>query len=137
MRSAPQRTWQRVVLRIGVLFVVSAIAIGVWIRLGTVGTRADAETLPNPALVDRVLAFNGITVAEAVRIFNSRNEVQLIVSDPVVAQRKIGGSFRINQPEQFAAALTGPLGIVVVHEGRTIRLEAAAPTVAGSAPASR
>jgi hypothetical protein len=67
--------------------------------------------------------FDGATVAEVVRTFNRRNTIQLVVTDPAIARRRIGGTFNLEHPEQFAAALEKLLGVKMVREGDTIRLE--------------
>jgi len=112
-------------LPIALLLVASGLGITAWMEVGIARTRAHGERVTYSAVDRPVLVFNGVTIGDAVRIFNSRNEVQIIVSDPVLAGRKIGGSFDTHQPEQFAAALVRLQGIAIVRDGRTIRLEAA------------
>lgn len=126
--DVPQRHKLRALLPIALLLLVCGVAIGAWIEVDTANAPPHAESLSYSAVVDPVLVFNGITIAEAARIFNRRNEVQLIVNDPAIAKKKIGGSFHTHQPELFASALKQSLpGIVVVHDGKTIRLDPAVP----------
>jgi hypothetical protein len=77
-----------------------------------------------PIATSSTRRFDGATVAEVVRTFNRRNTVQLVVTDPAMGRQRIGGTFDLDRPEEFAAALQRLLGAKVVRDGDTIRLGA-------------
>lgn len=56
------------------------------------------------------LIFEGDTVAEAAAEFNRYNRVKVEVADPALAQEKMIGRFRTNEPDAFARAAAGILG---------------------------
>jgi transmembrane sensor len=51
------------------------------------------------------LSFQGETLAQIADEFNRYNRRQLIITDPSIASRRIGGVFKENDPDSFAAAL--------------------------------
>lgn len=53
---------------------------------------------------DGQLVFDGSTVGEAAAQFNRYNQVKLEIADPVMAQKKMVGRFRTNEPQAFARA---------------------------------
>ena len=58
-----------------------------------------------------LIAPEGETLAEAVAEFNRYNREQLAVADPVIADRRIGGTFRATDPVSFILALEAWSGI--------------------------
>jgi transmembrane sensor len=58
------------------------------------------------AWADRRLIFARGTVADAAREFNSRNRIQITITDPMLARRQIRGVFDAGDPDAFAAMLT-------------------------------
>ena len=59
---------------------------------------------------DGVLTFDQSTLAEAAAEFNRYNTVQVEVTDPALAQEKMIGRFRTNEPDAFARAAAQILG---------------------------
>jgi transmembrane sensor len=51
------------------------------------------------------LTFDNQTVAEVARLFNSRNRMQIEISDPSLAARHISGIFPTDDPQSFVAFL--------------------------------
>jgi ferric-dicitrate binding protein FerR (iron transport regulator) len=87
---------------------------------------ADSHLAARPAhsgAINATVSLQDVTVAEAVRVFNSQNREQLVIADSTIAEKKIGGTFNANDPERFAVALRHVLGVKVVREGEAIRLE--------------
>jgi transmembrane sensor len=60
---------------------------------------------------DGRLSFNGQTLIEVTDEFNRYNRKHLVVADASIADRKIGGVFRSNEPESFASALQKFVGV--------------------------
>ena len=52
-----------------------------------------------------VLDFRGETLAQAVEDFNRYNGRQIVIDDPTIADRRVGGVFAKTDPESFVAAL--------------------------------
>jgi transmembrane sensor len=52
-----------------------------------------------------LLSFQGETLAEVTDEFNRYNRKHLIVTDPLIAGRRIGGAFQATDPESFVSAL--------------------------------
>lgn len=52
-----------------------------------------------------LLTFQGETLTEVTDEFNRYNRRQLLVTDPAIAGRRIGGAFQSNDPDSFIAAL--------------------------------
>jgi len=72
--------------------------------------------------------FEGETIAHAARAFNRYNRTQILIDDPAIADRKVGGTFVRTDPESFVTALGLTMSIqATTDEGdnRTIRLSGA------------
>jgi transmembrane sensor len=52
-----------------------------------------------------LLTFRGETLTEVADEFNRYNRRQLLVTDPAIAGRRIGGAFQANDPDSFIASL--------------------------------
>jgi transmembrane sensor len=52
-----------------------------------------------------LLSFQGETLAEVTDEFNRYNRKHLVVTDPSIADRRIGGAFQATDPESFVSAL--------------------------------
>ncbi len=57
------------------------------------------------------LSFQGETLEEAVAEFNRYNQRQIAIADPAIRQERVGGTFRVNDPDSFVAALRRSFGI--------------------------
>ena len=62
-------------------------------------------TTNGPAPAANQLLFQDQTVADIVRRFNLRNPIQIEISDPALAARRISGIFRADDPQSFVAFL--------------------------------
>jgi transmembrane sensor len=58
-----------------------------------------------------VLDFRGETLAQAVEEFNRYNLRKIVIDDPRIAERHVGGVFQNNDPESFVAALATVMNI--------------------------
>jgi transmembrane sensor len=58
-----------------------------------------------------LLSFQGETLAEVTDEFNRYNRKHLVVSDPSIAGRRIGGAFQATDPDSFVSALQKWFGI--------------------------
>jgi transmembrane sensor len=58
-----------------------------------------------------LLSFQGETLAEVTDEFNRYNRKHLIVTDPAIASRRIGGAFQATDPESFVSALRKGFGV--------------------------
>jgi transmembrane sensor len=52
-----------------------------------------------------LLSFQGETLTEVIDEFNRYNRKRLVVVDPLIAARRIGGAFQATDPESFVSAL--------------------------------
>jgi len=52
-----------------------------------------------------LLSFRGETLSEVAAEFNRYNRLQLVVADPSIATRRIGGAFQATDPQSFVAGL--------------------------------
>jgi len=52
-----------------------------------------------------LLSFQGETLAQVTDEFNRYNRKHLVVTDPSIAERRIGGAFQATDPESFVSAL--------------------------------
>ena len=118
--------------------VVEAWSIGreQQVRRIVAGTRAYVSDVAGPAApveasidIDRTLAwrggqvvFDGDTLATAAAEFNRYNAVVVQIDDPVLAQERIVGRFRTNEPEAFARSAGFLLGARVSMDADHIRL---------------
>jgi transmembrane sensor len=101
------------------------------IRGRTIVTRDLDDISRRTAWTQGMLIFSGETLAEAVAEFNRYNRRQLVIDDPTIARRTIGGQFKATNPDGFASALEKIVGVDArVHEdtsGGEIRLTRAVP----------
>ena len=58
-----------------------------------------------------LLSFQGETLAEVTDEFNRYNRKHLVVTDPIIAERRIGGAFQATDPDSFVSALQKWFGI--------------------------
>ncbi|WP_269714821.1 FecR family protein [Caulobacter sp. NIBR2454] len=82
--------------------------------------------------IDRALAWrsgqiilDGDTLGEAVREFNRYNARKIVLADPSLADERLVGWFRTYEPESFAVAAAGMLGLQVVAQPNEILLQPA------------
>ena len=52
-----------------------------------------------------LLSFQGETLAEVTDEFNRYNRKHMVVADPMIAERRIGGAFQATDPDSFVSAL--------------------------------
>ena len=58
-----------------------------------------------------LLSFQGETLSEVTDEFNRYNRKHLIVTDPAIANRRIGGAFQATDPDSFVSALRKGFGV--------------------------
>jgi transmembrane sensor len=58
-----------------------------------------------------LLSFQGKTLSEVTDEFNRYNRKHLVVTDPLIAGRRIGGAFQANDPDSFVSALQKWFGV--------------------------
>ncbi|WP_347303020.1 FecR domain-containing protein [Croceibacterium sp. TMG7-5b_MA50] len=97
---------------------------------GEATTIAFAPRLPAPrirparesalAWRDGDIVLDGMTLQAAVDEFNRYNIRKVTIASPQIARKSMVGYFRINQPEQFAAAAAGLVGGSVEQDGNNI-----------------
>jgi transmembrane sensor len=88
------------------------------VRNHTVTRRAVKDITRRLAWTEGMLIFNGETLAEAVAEMNRYNRRQMLITDPSIANRTIGGAFKSTKPDLFATALEKTFGVEVrVYEG--------------------
>jgi transmembrane sensor len=58
-----------------------------------------------------LLSFQGETLTEVTDEFNRYNRKHLVVTDPAIADRKIGGAFQATDPDSFVLALEKWFGV--------------------------
>jgi transmembrane sensor len=58
-----------------------------------------------------LLSFQGETLSEVTDEFNRYNRKHLVVGDPLIADRRIGGAFQATDPDSFVSALQKWFGI--------------------------
>src|SRR5882757_1565396 len=58
-----------------------------------------------------LLSFQGETLSQVTDEFNRYNRKHLVVTDPLIADRRIGGAFHATDPESFVSALQKWFGI--------------------------
>ena len=71
-----------------------------------------------------LLSFQGETLTEVTDEFNRYNRKHLVVTDPLIADRKIGGAFQATDPDSFVLALQKWFGVQADEQ---------TPTASGSA----
>jgi transmembrane sensor len=96
------------------------------IRDGRITTRPVDDISRRVAWTEGMIIFNGETLSDAVAEFNRYNRRQLVITDPGIAGKTIGGAFKATNPDRFATALKKMFRVAVrVHEdtaGGQIRL---------------
>lgn len=107
------------------------LAAGFKAVVGGEGGRAALVTAP--ASVDRLLAWregmvglDGETLAEAAAEFNRYNERQIVIDDAALANERLVGYFRANDPESFVRAAADTLGAELRIGEAELRLSPAA-----------
>jgi transmembrane sensor len=75
------------------------------VRKRVVTTRAIDDITRRLAWIGGMLIFRDETLSEAVGEFNRYNHRQLVIADPAIASRRIGGAFKANNPDNFATAV--------------------------------
>lgn len=89
------------------------------------GNMAPGTLKPVPASpAPRQLSFDDVPVATAVERFNRSQNAKHIAVDPGLADVRLVGLFRTDDPEQFARAVAAVSGGHVAHEGNRILIKA-------------
>lgn len=85
----------------------------------------------SPSRVDKLLSwrrglvtFDGSRLAEVVAEFNRYNKTQLVITDPALAEARVGGAFRPTNLDAFVRILGQNLGVTAHREGGRIVLAA-------------
>jgi transmembrane sensor len=71
---------------------------------------ADASA---PAGLEWRLFFANTRLADVATEFNRRNRTQIVIEDPTLGEREVGGNFRADQPEAFVRLLQNGRDVVV------------------------
>jgi transmembrane sensor len=91
-----------------------------------VRTLSRDESIDNAIWTGQWRTFRGIAIGAAVKLFNDNNPnaVRMIVQDARLANRRIGGRFRVTDPEAFVNVLTQVFGAraekAVTPDGSTV-----------------
>jgi transmembrane sensor len=94
-------------------------------RSGPVGAVRHVDSSRALAWAEGRLIFDQRTIAEVVAEFNRYNRVQLSVSDPQLAQRRMSGVFNASDPESFIAFIQTMAPVSIARdEERGITIEA-------------
>ncbi len=88
-------------------------------RIGAVDRERSEQLL---AWRDGMLAFSGESLAQAVRAFDRYGATRIVVADPELAEQKITGLFKADDPSGFARAVGASFGATAVQRGDVIRL---------------
>lgn len=73
-----------------------------------------------PPLVE----FEKTPLSEIVAAFNRRNRQQLVLAEPALASLRLGGNFRLDQPDAFVRLLESSFGVAADRSEATIILRA-------------
>lgn len=65
----------------------------------------------------RLVEFAEVPLAEVVSRFNARNRLQLLLAEPALGERRIGGTFALDEPEAFVRLLERDGEIVAQRRG--------------------
>jgi transmembrane sensor len=76
-----------------------------------VATSAPDDVSRKLAWTVGMLSFTGETLVEVTAEFNRYNRRKLVVDDPAITNRRIGGAFQATDPDSFIAALAKGMGI--------------------------
>ncbi|MBA4805142.1 MAG: FecR domain-containing protein [Brevundimonas sp.] len=116
------RTWVEGAARAPVALAAGAVSI-VDERAGPATPRVE------PAAIDRELAWRagridlaGETLAEAAAEFNRYNARPVVIADPALADERLYGVFRLDDPESFAASVGLSLSAPVAADEAAIRI---------------
>lgn len=95
-------------------------------RLGAaqVTSFAAAERERLLAWRDGMLSFGGEALRDAARAFARYSATRIIVTDPQLADQRVTGLFKANDPRGFADAVAASLGGMVSDQGEVIRITA-------------
>jgi transmembrane sensor len=69
-----------------------------------------------------MLSFSGETLATAVRAFDRYGSVRIVIADPQLAEQKITGLFKANDPKGFATAVAASFGAAVASDDDVLRI---------------
>lgn len=82
-----------------------------------------------PSMIDRDLAWRsgrldlaGETLSQAVEKFNRHNARPLVLEDPALADQRLYGIFRLDDPDAFAASVALSFNASVTSDSKSIRL---------------
>ena len=81
-----------------------------------------AEAERRLAWRDGMLDFAGEPLTTAVDEINRHNHRQIVVDDPALASRPVVGTFRANDPDNFAATVATALGVESIDQDDAIHL---------------
>ncbi|KSB90085.1 iron dicitrate transport regulator FecR [Caulobacter vibrioides] len=73
------------------------------------------------------IVLDGEAFGAAAEEFNRYNARKIVIADPVLAEQKLVGWFRTNEPESFARAAAASFGARVTVRGDAILVQSAAP----------
>lgn len=90
----------------------------------TIERLAPAEVRAALAWQRRVTDFSDTTLAEVAARFNRHNTLQLIVNDPALGARRIGGMFALDDVEAFVRLMERDGVVRVEREGNIVSLQA-------------
>ncbi|TCM16149.1 FecR family protein [Novosphingobium sp. PhB165] len=78
------------------------------------------------------IVFNGMTLGQAVAEYNRYLPYSIVVAEPAIASTRLGGEFRISQPDDFLRSLEDGFGIQHRwHDGKIQLVSAPSPTGGG------
>lgn len=89
----------------------------------TLLARGSDERVSNAlAWRDGMLAFDGVTLAEAASEFNRYSRMSIVVSDPEVGEIRIGGSFQASNADAFLRLLHDAYGLKIHEEKNVLKI---------------
>ncbi|MFT3906751.1 MAG: FecR domain-containing protein [Steroidobacteraceae bacterium] len=104
-------------------------------RGGALAPIEAVDSRTSVAWADGQLVFNNDTVAQIVAQFNRYNRIQMRVSDPELASRRLSGVFRASDPSSFIAFLETAAGISESRSDTLITLGSASEQTGSAATA--
>ncbi len=91
--------------------------------LSTLVTARSEERVENAlAWRDGMLTFDQATLAEAAAEFNRYNRRPIIITDPEVANIRIGGTFQASNVDAFVRLLRDAYGLRVINEAEAVKI---------------
>jgi transmembrane sensor len=75
----------------------------------------------------RVAEFSKTPLSAIVADFNRQNQLHIVIHDPELGALRIGGNFRLDQPDAFVRLLENGFGVQVERSGQVITLRKAPP----------